>query len=168
MSRDTHQPLRQLAAATSTQLDVLLDGAARPDVDLSGLRHTSLDMLLAAIDAALVSQLDAADLDADARAHYTQVHEQLERWQALSRDVAHHLLDLADQWRCSSCGSDVPGGAAISGLRAKALTVSLVCEACTARTPITVTGNRAFRRYFGALVGPAWIPTANGFAWDGS
>jgi hypothetical protein len=129
-----------LSDAVLTQLRLLKEANARPDVAVHAVERNALHFLLLALK---------AEVDADTQ---TEIDAYLK-----TRAQAHtYLLELAQDWRCSGCGSRVPGGAAFTKSR-----LFIICKACEAKSPASERGTAALHLHF--PVGPGWNPERSGF-----
>lgn len=153
---------------TAGQLALLADGAKRPDVDLAGLTRSSYELLLKGIKASVAPLAQDASLSADARARAVRVVAAVEAWERASVTLGQHLIAMAGDWQCPSCGSDVARTAAVSGvaLGKSLIKLELVCAECGRRSAPTAKGRKLFEEKFGHLVVVGWNPEANGFLWD--
>lgn len=160
------EALLRIVETAGIQLDLLEDAAKRPEVDRAGLSEAGLELLLQSIAS---NARDAAESESDPglQDRLRAFADRVARWKSGAVQVSRHLLELATDWTCKQCGSDVPRGARISGVRAAMVQVEIVCRACGAATKLNPKGKKAFERWFGPLVKPEWNPKLHGFEWDG-
>jgi len=160
--------LNKILAATEQQLDILLDGLARPGLDQTQARRHAFELVLKAMAAearGLSAESELADPDRQALQGFLKKAEAFDRG---SVDVHSHIIELSEDWACKDCGADVAAEAAVSGVRAETYQVELICQACGERSPLAGKGYKRFQKIFGALIAPTWNPRANGFIWNES
>jgi hypothetical protein len=155
----------QVLRAASAQLEMWRDGQRRPEIDRGGLSESCLALLLEAIGAQARILEGNAELPASLRAALLRFGEEEKKLRAGSAAVSDHLLELAQGWECSACGSDVPAAAQLlpplgepERTRAR-----LLCKRCGAATALTAEGHFQLVRWFGHLFTPGWDPGCNGF-----
>jgi len=140
-------------------IEMLEQAVRRGDVELASLKSQCFDLMFEAIAAGAtrLSTDGSSPLQERSRA----IVERLTGYQQAFADVRLHLIDLAEDWRCSVCGRDVAGG--ITVVNKAPLTAAVVCRACGAKSPLTERGQQRLQELFGPLVSAVWDPAVNGF-----
>ena len=154
--------LSPVVAVASTQLDLLLEAAAR-GADAAGLRASALDLVLRALRAE--AEHAATTAPADERAALAAFVDKVGRYERATVQLSQHLVEMTADWTCGKCGADVARGVAVSSVETGAalVRVDVECAACGARSKIAPQGRKVFEQRFGHLVRADWNPTANGF-----
>jgi hypothetical protein len=150
-----------LLETVNNLLELVEQGARRDGVQLASLKLQCFDLLLKGIATAVTRLEGDVSLPPSVRERSRAVADRLVAHQRSFADVRLHLIDLAQDWHCAACGSDVVAAAAI--VTRSPLDVALVCKACGARSSLTARGQRRLGELFGSLVSDTWNPALNGF-----
>lgn len=157
MERSVDHVVIRLFETVNGLVEMLEQSGQRSDVNIPSLKAQCLDLMLDAIKAGATQLAGDEGLHERAR----KLADRIAAYQRSFVDVRLHLIDLAKDWRCAKCGSDVVSGAAI--VSKSPLVAELICRACGTRTALTPRGASRVDELFGALVSPAWNPALNGF-----
>ena len=162
MAGEENRSLERLAKAALTQLDMLESGQqASPPADAARLSQSALSLLFNAFNAEMGMLERTASVPEGSRKVYGELRARLSAYQKGSVQVREHLLELAKDWECPKCHSDVPAGAALVDPGTGKF--ELICKQCGTRSAPSAKGEEAFKKWFGHLVGPLWNAPANGF-----
>ena len=163
------EALDRILELAQQQVEMLSDVTQRPDTHPAELGRHCFELLVQAMATHAARLQQDGTLPAPTRKRCQSFVAAAERYRASSINVAHALLDLAEDWSCSACHKDVPAGASITGVTSgpAAIKVELRCKACGRSTVLGREGRKRFQKAFGHLANnPLWNPEANGFTWD--
>jgi hypothetical protein len=153
-------------AIARLHVDRMIDGTRRPEINLTGLGRSCFDLLVQELAHCFSLVLDDESLAPETKARIRELVRAQEIYARATEPVQQHLDALAEGWTCRACPSKKASGAAVSGVRAGAIRVELICARCRTASPLTSAGKEWFRSIFRDVISPSWNPRANGFEWD--
>jgi RNase P subunit RPR2 len=162
---ECEKAMRSLLRRAVEQCTMILDSGMNRETHPATIKAMALGFILRELKTQAEKLRASVETHDDADA-YLRAYQKLT---SFATDVNLKLPELAKEWRCRACETDMAKAAAISRLKEGAPMVSLRCAACNTLTGLTEEGMERFRHIFSEnLKEPTWNPRLNGFEWSGS